>query len=516
MTTYNKKGSMTVFLSLISVLFLSLLCTSIESARIQGARAKAAAALDMANFSLFGEFENKLLEEYDIFALDGACGGGYYSTAALEWKLRDYMQYNTAPNTGLFIRDFDPFQVQTDSAKIKGVSLLTDENGEAFFQQAVGFMHDNFATEAVDIWLERKEQAEKLQQAADQYQMEEGSNSNNLSELQKQQEAEEKRQKEEIARLKKEAEDQGLVWVEEPEEPKPEVKNPLDTIKQIKKMGLIGLALGDGKSVSGKTLNSDVVSKRMRKKGNLPVKKTYSGLASNLLFQEYLFERFDCYGQQKDGKALDYELEYILCGKNSDEKNLREVIKKLLLMREGSNFVFLCSDSTRRQEADALAILLAGAIPIPGLVAVLSYALLLVWAYAESILDIRILMAGGKLPVWKDSASWHMDLEDIPQILDILNHAIRYSSDTGLNYEGYLQILFTLGKKSKYPLRSLDLVEKRMRSCGNSGFRADHAIVKMETEAGFTIPPLFLKVTNAFMHTGVLQSKYSATGTFAY
>ena len=79
MKTCRCKGAITVFLSLISVLFLSLLCTTIESARIQGARAKAAAALDMGLFSVFGEFENEVLEKYDVFLLDGACGNGTYS-----------------------------------------------------------------------------------------------------------------------------------------------------------------------------------------------------------------------------------------------------------------------------------------------------------------------------------------------------------------------------------------------------------------------------------------------------
>ena len=86
MKTYRCKGTITVFLSLISVLFLSLLCTTVESARIQGARAKAAAALDMGLFSVFGEFENSVLEQYDVFFLDGACGTGSYSQKTLEEK----------------------------------------------------------------------------------------------------------------------------------------------------------------------------------------------------------------------------------------------------------------------------------------------------------------------------------------------------------------------------------------------------------------------------------------------
>ena len=91
MKTYRCKGTITVFLSLISVLFLSLLCTTMESSRIQGARAKAAAALDMGMFSVFGEYENCVLEQYDVFFLDGACGDGIYSQKKLKEKLQAYM-----------------------------------------------------------------------------------------------------------------------------------------------------------------------------------------------------------------------------------------------------------------------------------------------------------------------------------------------------------------------------------------------------------------------------------------
>lgn len=110
MKEYRCKGAITVFLSLISVLFLSLLCTTVESARIQGCRAKAAASLDMGLFSVFGEFEKELLERYDVFFLDGAGGSGKFSTDGICGKLQDYMEYNAVPNKGHMIRGYDPLR----------------------------------------------------------------------------------------------------------------------------------------------------------------------------------------------------------------------------------------------------------------------------------------------------------------------------------------------------------------------------------------------------------------------
>ena len=56
------KGSITVFFSMVCLLFLSLICATVESARIQGAKAQAANIIGMGNFSWLGEYENGLLE----------------------------------------------------------------------------------------------------------------------------------------------------------------------------------------------------------------------------------------------------------------------------------------------------------------------------------------------------------------------------------------------------------------------------------------------------------------------
>ena len=518
MKTYRCKGTITVFLSLISVLFLSLLCTTVESARIQGARAKAAAALDMGLFSVFGEFENRVLEQYDVFFLDGASGTGNYSQKALEEKLRTYMEYNVSPNKGILLKGFDPYPLTLQKAGITGVALATDQKGNAFYQQAVGFMHDNLATEAVSAWLKRKEDAQKLDSAGQDYQNRQSSNAANLKSLQQQQETLRKQEEERRKEQEKAAEEAGNLPMEiQPEKKEyPAAKNPLETIKAIKRKGLLGLVLGE-KKASDKVLSSDVPSRRSCRKGNLEIKKKYAGLTDNLLFQEYLFERFPCYtDSEAEDQVLNYGLEYILCGKNSDVKNLKSVVKRLLALREGANFMYLASDPAKKAQADSLAALITGAIPVPGLQVATSYALLLVWAYGESLLDLHSLLAGGKVPIWKSQATWRLDLKNIPSLLEMLE-----SPDTagkeGLDYQGYLQMLFTMGNTSSYSMRALDLIEGDIRkTTDNVKFHVDHAIVKMAVKAEYLIPPVFLRVTGAFLKTGQKKISYETKGTFAY
>lgn len=515
---YRCKGAITVFLSLISVLFLSLLCTTMESARVQGARAKAAASLDMGLFSVFGEFENRILDQYDVFFLDGACGNGSYSQKALEEKLQTYMQYNVTPNKGVLLKGFDPYPLTLEKAEITGVALATDQNGNAFYQQAVGFMHDNLATELVSAWLERKEEAQKLEIAQKDYQNGESKNTSSLKSLRQQQNEWEKQEEEKRKEQQQAAENSGnLPAATEPEKKEyPASKNPLETIKEIRCRGLLGLVIGE-KELSDKVISSDIVSKRMRRSGNLEIQKKYGGMTDNLLFQEYLFERFPCYTDHVQEKhALDYGLEYILCGKNSDKKNLKSVIKRLLVLREGANFLYLSGDPARKAQADALAALITGGVPVPGLQAATSYALLLVWAYGESLLDLRSLFAGGNIPLWKSQSTWKLDLKNIPSLLEILESPDTAGTE-GLDYRGYLQILYTMGKQSAYPMRALDLMEGDIRMhTDNQKFRADNAIVKMAVKAEYLIPPVFLRVAGAFLKTGRKNINYKTKGVFAY
>ena len=157
-----------------------------------------------------------------------------------------------------------------------------------------------------------------------------------VSEQMKRLEEEQKKKEQE----KKEAEEQsGELMVPETEAVKvPDSKNPLAVIEELKKRGLVKLMLGDQK-VSEKVLSRNLPSTRWKKKGNLPVEKENSGLTANLLFQEYLFGRFSQFRSEKKEGVLDYELEYILAGRESDKGNLETVAKKLVMLRFVPNYI---------------------------------------------------------------------------------------------------------------------------------------------------------------------------------
>ena len=63
-----KKGSITIFLALILSVVLSLVCASIESVRMSAARTQILNSMDIGLYSLFGQYDRTLLENYDLFA----------------------------------------------------------------------------------------------------------------------------------------------------------------------------------------------------------------------------------------------------------------------------------------------------------------------------------------------------------------------------------------------------------------------------------------------------------------
>ena len=72
--------------------------------------------------------------------------------------------------------------------------------------------------------------------------------------------------------------------------------------------------------------------------------------------------------------------------------------------------MYLMSDETKKNEIRIAAAALCALILQPGLAPLMEGAILLAWAYAESIYDVKSLLSGGRIPLLKDSGSWHYSL----------------------------------------------------------------------------------------------------------
>ena len=157
------RGSMTVFFSVLTVLFLALISAMAESVRVQGARAKAASVLDLGIFSVFGEYERDLLEEYEVFGVDASYGGEDFQKEKLSERLDFFMKYNIEPTRGTMLTGNTLFPVRTEGSSILRTLLLTDEDGWVFRDQIVQNLKSAAGTELAAEFLEARKKSQEME-----------------------------------------------------------------------------------------------------------------------------------------------------------------------------------------------------------------------------------------------------------------------------------------------------------------------------------------------------------------
>ena len=263
------KGSVTVFFSLTCMLFLAVICTVVESARVQGAKAQTANILGMGNVSLLGEFERELLERYEIFALDGSYGSGKFQTKKIQEQLEQYIFLNTNPGMeGLSGLCFDPWNLNLTETAIESYALLTDSKGEPFYQQAVSFMKENMGVLAVEELLEYQETVSEINEYEKNYEISQRHNDGTMANLEGQKQGK-------IESLESEAEAQSIQGEVTVDLPAQEQVNPLEEIAKLRKKSTLELVTWGNRISQKKLTVRTLPSKSSLRKGTLKLKKEH-------------------------------------------------------------------------------------------------------------------------------------------------------------------------------------------------------------------------------------------------
>ncbi|MDE6926696.1 MAG: hypothetical protein K2P59_15840, partial [Acetatifactor sp.] len=273
------------------------------------------------------------------------------------------------------------------------------------------------------------------------------------------------------------------------------VMNPAGNLEAQRRKGILKLVLEEDSELSGNVIQTeglilDRMSRGQVNRGNIatePVSEEEK-LLERFLFQEYLLRYMGHYGEESDEDALRYQIEYLVTEGESDVENLRSVLKKICVIREAANTLYLYSDSEKCGMAELAASLVCNLAMVPELAPVLEAAILLGWAYAESIYDLKTLLAGGRVPLLKDAETWHYGLDSA------LSGELDEREDTGigLSYEDYLRIFMMCTDADTLTARAMNMVEADIRlTPGNGSFRLDgcyaglEAYMRIESGYGF-------------------------------
>lgn len=434
-----KRGEITAFLSLVFVLLVSFIVAMLESSFIQVAKNQKRLEADRAIFSIFGEYQTRLLDNYEILAIDGSYGTGDFK----EQNLTERMHY---------------YGTVGMEHEIEGIQLLTDGNGTAFKEQILVFMEQTYGISIVH-------------------------NLTGMSQVWKEQELQGEEAAEKDSGIDRELEETLATY----ESSLPAEDNPLIQTKVLKESNILNLVLSEGYQLSEKVVDLAVMPSRRslrRGRGSFYVRQGMNGVEERLLLHEYYLTKFgsalETLGEEK---SLSYEIEYLLGGQASDVENLESVIKKLLLIRFGVNWLYLQSDAGKQAEAEGLALTLSTIAALPAVAGLVKQALLAAWAYGESIVDLRALLSGKRTALVKSSTTWQLPFSALLTLGTAGDTITGMDVEGGLSYQDYLRILLFLKAEDEIAMRALDRVEQNIRDEeGCEHFSVDDCVTKLKVQ----------------------------------
>lgn len=477
------QGSITLFLALVCTLVLSLCFSLLEAGRVQGLAILAERSLQLSLESAFGMYHIPLWEHYHLLFLDGSGREGQLSLSGLEGYMLE--------DDGRTQRGTNFYQLALKNLEISGYALATDEKGMLFCTQACKAAREQLAEAAADSLKGQMEQGRELADSREELQ-EQWEKAGEAEGQAKDWKAEEEAGKE------KENTGTGLETESKESGPAQSGKelpeNPIELVKMWKSSPILAMVVENPSGISNKAISLEhTLKNRSIELGNLPVPKQEK--LEKLWLLQYLDYYFSCQNgagnSGLDTHALEYELEYCIGGKATDKENLERTVKELLLLREAGNFATIMQDGKKQALALEMATAVVGFTGIAPLVQAVQVGILLAWSYMESILDVRCLLAGGKVPLVKAVSEWKSDVSSGQKALE--QKSEKQENAKGLDYREYLQILLLTVKEHTLASRAMDIIEGNIRMVPGEGqFCMDHMIGGVEAEALYGSNTLFL------------------------
>ena len=473
-------GSITVYLCMSLCIILSLIFVCMNSARTASARAAVSCAADQGMFSLFSNYDKTLYEEFGLLLLDGGYGTGELNLGAAAAEMTDYTKEVLSPTVGILTTTPEKlYDISIESTDVTGYVLATDSGYAPLIEQICEVMKQKLGVDGIE---KLKDMLDVNSSAIEEFGLE---SEDEISELEKKYEEnkelagqlKEKTQENEVTT---ETETADVSSVTESVEIPTDFKNPVDNITKLRKLGLMSFALPDDASLSEAAVDlNDMLNNRELNSGMGVLPETESGLDTKFLVSSFAADMLGSYLTADDSDYLQYKAEYVFCGKSSDSANLKGVMEKLSLIRTGLNYIYIMTDAEKTAQAYEIALIIAAVLLMPESIDVIEQIVKWLWAYAESMMDVKSLLEGGKVPIFKDKSSWQVSL-DLFSTMD--SQTEPQSKSNGLSYDEYLKILLYMLPEDMLISRTADMIEYTKRVKDEQGkFRIDCCLSELET-----------------------------------
>lgn len=443
-----KKASLTVFVSLSLSILLGFVLYTTEIAIRNSQRVVFESAADIAMDSVMGEYSTPLLERYGLFYVDTSYRTKEASLLNVTERIRFYMEANTTDRAALQQSPWG--NVTTQEITLLSCETAAAGGGRSVCNQAIAYMERNEEGTA-DV--------EKALQAVGEFAAQ-----NPTDEL------------EGFRTVMEQLAAMELPLVEGEDGTMQEIPlgNPADYVYRLAESDLLYLCGQELSSI--RTLRTDC--------SELPsVRGLQNDRYGDRSFRDdmgllygYLLSEFGNYRGRREQSVLDFQLEYLLSGSESDYENLRRCVEQIFLWRMWDNTRLAMSDGALYAEAadyaDQLQVVNLKAEFREPVIRSILYAC----AFLESISDVHALLEGGTVSLQKTTHQMRAAC--------VADGVIYQGSceGGGLSYEQYVLGILSLTDQALLRLRMLDLIEMDIRSVSaNGNFRIDFCIERLET-----------------------------------
>ncbi len=436
------KGEITVFLSLLSALFLGLVCGLSESVRVQMLRMNTEAVMDASLRSCFGEYDRMLYKRYDLLYIDSSYRGREEADIdSVINHLGRYMEENTdysdTPATGEWYA-----QTLSDADHVACV-IASDEGGRPLKRQAVEYIEKYGKTIYTGALNSGKGSVKR------------GEKNDFYAEW-----------------------DDILAGIESYGIP---LTNPGKIVR--------GMVLSDEEFLKGTplkgTAGSDRPSARGLKQGAGTAKLKRKN-ENDELFIEYIMQKCGCYTEYFTDQQLTAELEYIVYGGMSDKDNMISGVNELMALRLKDNLRCIKGDGGKMAAAyeKAYEVVMYNCLMVPpeSLVRLVRDSIVYAWAYGESAMDVTRLLNKGRCKIKKGSSDIDLALEDIVNFRSRLFEG----GGSGHTYKELMGMFVAMTGDDVRRLRLMDIIEGNLRGFYNSGFRIDGCFEYLRASVALT------------------------------
>lgn len=509
---YQKEtGSITVFLTILFLLFFSLTGVAFENARVLSASGYVRTAAHSAAMTVFGSYNRELYTDYGFFAFGGYDGKGAEDLAdefldVLGKNLEWLPEGEKVPHGDLYrLREVDASVMETD--------ILSDRT--TFLKQVKAYLKQEAVEDLTDVLLQKNSAVSEENGIADKLTLtkeyEEGKfEASEEAEVQKGSIGEEETKVQPVNTATDAGGDKAG-------------GNPLKSFSKMMRDGVLGLvcdssALADGivegrnaagenkkdELPKGKAGAADYLKGILEKDDDAISEEKQDGVLgkgmNKVKYICYGNKQFSCYTEDKK-RTTKYGREYLVAGKREERDNLSKIVNKLLRIRLLLNFTAIASNVVLQEKSMATATVLAGFTGMPPVIQAVQYTILLILAFEEACIDVMALLEGKKVPVLKSTESLKMRYEEICFASKALfkRKAAEYQKEGGnsaadITYEQYLWIFLLEQSEKELHERSLDLIQYDLREKYNQTFTIDTCICRSRYIVHYRIPYLFEKL----------------------